>query len=126
MTALIDPIRTPPTEDDRLAADGRRSAGSSVPAAPAGTEGPTSPPGVRPVLDPGWASRVADHGVAILTEPELTALVMVARRSGASEVLIDVVADPDAPVVARQRAFGRIATVIAGRTGLLDTDRPRR
>jgi hypothetical protein len=38
----------------------------------------------------------------------LESLVAAARRSGVSPVLVDVVADPAAPPVARQRALGRV------------------
>ncbi len=42
----------------------------------------------------------------------LDAVVAEARRSQVSSVLVDVLADPAQPDVARQRAFGRVASAL--------------
>jgi len=42
----------------------------------------------------------------------LDALVMEARRAQVSSVLVDILADPGQPDVARLRAFGRLAAAL--------------
>lgn len=107
MTALIDPIHNPMAED-----------GAHVfpdqPRVPAGNPAGGTPRGGRQRSSgPDTSWRVADRGVSALTGPELEALVDAAHRAGAPRVLIEIVTDPAAPYVARQRAFGRIEMAIA-------------
>ena len=45
-------------------------------------------------------------------EHAIRALVRIARQHGVSPVLADLLADPDAPQIVRQRAFGRIAVAL--------------
>lgn len=50
-------------------------------------------------------------------------LVRVARRHGLSPTLATVLADPTAPAVARERAFGRLAATLAAATSAPRPDR---
>jgi hypothetical protein len=73
------------------------------------------------------AARIAPGGIEALTdrvaadgpapvEAELASYARFARRWGANPALVDVMADPGQPAVARQRAFGRIAAELANAT----------
>ena len=53
------------------------------------------------------AERVATHGPAAV-EPELRRFVREARRHNATLLLVAILADPNQPEVARQRAFGQL------------------
>jgi hypothetical protein len=58
------------------------------------------------------AESVAAGGIgAVLAE--LPAVLSMARRQGVADVLVRILADPAAPAVARERAFGRVAAAIA-------------
>jgi hypothetical protein len=46
-------------------------------------------------------------------EPSIRQVVRLARAAGISAVLVDILADPSEPEVARHRAFGRIAAALA-------------
>jgi hypothetical protein len=54
------------------------------------------------------ADRLAAHGPGAV-ERELERFVGHARRQRVTPVLLSILADPDQPDVARERAFGRIA-----------------
>jgi hypothetical protein len=58
------------------------------------------------------AWRIEAHGLSGM-EDVLRRVVHRARNSGASRVLLEVLADAHAPEVARIRAFGRVAMHIA-------------
>jgi hypothetical protein len=58
------------------------------------------------------AERVASAGLEAI-HGDLPQLLAMARRHGVAEVLIRTVADTGAPVVARERAFGRVAAALA-------------
>ena len=61
------------------------------------------------------ATLIAEHGIeAVARSGRLDAVVRAARRAGAFATLVAVVADEDAPAVARERAFGRLATQLTG------------
>lgn len=59
------------------------------------------------------AAAVERDGVAA-HDHELRDVALDARRAGLSPVLASIVADADAPEVARLRAFGRLAAQLAG------------
>jgi hypothetical protein len=46
-------------------------------------------------------------------EVALRPVIRAARAAGVTSVLVDVLADPSEPEVARLRAFGRVATELA-------------
>lgn len=50
-------------------------------------------------------------------EESLQAVALRARAAAVDAVLVDVLADPTAPEVARMRAFGRIAVLLDRRPG---------
>ena len=57
------------------------------------------------------ATLIAEHGIeAVARSGRLDSVVRAARRSGAFATLVAVVADDNAPAVARERAFGRLAS----------------
>ncbi len=57
------------------------------------------------------ATLIAEHGIeAVARSGRLDSVVRAARRAGAFATLVAVVADENAPAVARERAFGRLAT----------------
>ena len=57
------------------------------------------------------ATLIAEHGIeAVARSGRLDPVVRAARRSGAFATLVALVADENAPAVARERAFGRLAT----------------
>jgi hypothetical protein len=58
------------------------------------------------------AERVAGGDLDVDSDA-FVAVVTAARRRLVDEVLIGVLLDPAAPVVARQRAFGRVAAALA-------------
>jgi hypothetical protein len=51
-------------------------------------------------------------------EVALRPVIRAARAAGVSPVLVDVLADPAEPEVARLRAFGRVATELATLTSV--------
>jgi hypothetical protein len=57
------------------------------------------------------ADRLATHGPRAV-EGELVRLVEHARRHRVTPVLLTILADPDQPDVARERAFGRIVAAL--------------
>ena len=57
-------------------------------------------------------------------EVALRQVIHAARVLGVSRTVVDVLADPAAPEVARMRAFGRVATALAAAGAQPDTDRP--
>ena len=54
------------------------------------------------------------HGLDRLLPGLLDRVVARARLAGVAPVLIEILTDPDAPEVARQRALGRIHRQLAG------------
>jgi len=57
------------------------------------------------------AQLIADHGIeAVASSGRLDVVVRAARRAGAFATLVSLVADEKAPAVARERAFGRLAS----------------
>lgn len=68
------------------------------------------------------AAQIAERGIdAGVSSGRLDAFVRAARCAGASSTLVALVADPAAPAVARERAFGLLAVAIAA-----DRSSPRR
>lgn len=67
------------------------------------------------LTDLAW--RLASDGFAG-QESEVRQFTRAARAAGVPAVLVDALADPQQPEVARLRAFGRVAAVLAtvGRT----------
>lgn len=63
----------------------------------------------------GLARRVAESGLAAATPADLNVLAETAEVIGLSPVLGAVLVDPDEPIVARERAFSRIACAVSGR-----------
>ena len=60
------------------------------------------------------ATLIAEHGIAeVARTGRLDPVVRAARRSGAFATLVALVADDNAPAVARERAFGRLATQLS-------------
>jgi len=59
------------------------------------------------------------HGIArcgiTSFEPAVQAVAAAAERAGACSVLVTLLADQDSPRVARERAFGRLASVLVRR-----------
>src|SRR5690606_8408078 len=74
----------------------------------------------RAALD-AMAWRIAEEGIAA-HEPSLAALVAAARTAGIAHTALDVLADTGAPEVARQRAFGLVASAL---TATSEADRVR-
>lgn len=60
------------------------------------------------------AACIADGGIDSATSADLGAVVSAARGAGASEVVITVLVDPTEPAVARERAFAKLVSKIAG------------
>jgi hypothetical protein len=60
------------------------------------------------------AWRIAEHGVSAHLA-EVREFARAARASGVSEAVVAAVLDPDAPEVARQRAFGMAAAALAAK-----------
>jgi len=68
------------------------------------------------------AARIAECGIAAAAaDGRLDAVVDAARHAGASATLVALIADPAAPAVARERAFGLLAVELAA-----DRSSPRR
>lgn len=61
----------------------------------------------RPVLD-DLAHRIAEHGPEAAID-ELAELAVTARAVGLPGPVVDLLLDPHAPVVVRERAFARVA-----------------
>lgn len=64
----------------------------------------------------GLAEAIVTDGFPAHTAA-LTDVVAVARRAGIRPVLVDIVADEGSPVVARQRALGRLIVALASGHG---------
>jgi len=62
------------------------------------------------------AHQLDEHGIAGC-EQSLQAVVRLACAVAIDAVLVDILADPTAPDVARMRAFGRIAVLLERRSG---------
>lgn len=58
-----------------------------------------------------WAARIDADGIGA-HEDLADSLVAAASRYGLCPVLVDVLADPNEPSVARERAFGRLALAL--------------
>lgn len=57
------------------------------------------------------ATLIAEHGIEVVAASgRLEGVVRAARRAGAFATLSALVADDTAPAVARERAFGRLAS----------------
>jgi hypothetical protein len=57
------------------------------------------------------ANLIAEHGIeGVASTGRLDPVVRAARRAGAFATLVALVVDENAPAVARERAFGRLAT----------------
>jgi hypothetical protein len=56
---------------------------------------------------------IDQRGINSIPAAALRELGFVARTAGVSQILADVLVDTSAPTVARQRAFGNIASVLA-------------
>jgi hypothetical protein len=61
-----------------------------------------------------FADTLARSGVDAVPAGVLRAVVVAARRAGASEVVIGVLVDPTEPPAVRERAFGRVAARVVG------------
>lgn len=59
------------------------------------------------------AEAVADQGIDAVDPSLVDAVAARALVLGASTTLVDILVDPDEPAVARIRAFGRLAMVVA-------------
>jgi len=59
---------------------------------------------------------IDQRGINAIPAAALRELGFLARSAGANQVLTDVLADTNAPEIARQRAYGRIASVLADPT----------
>lgn len=59
------------------------------------------------------AETVADQGIDAIDPSLVDAVAARALVLGASTTLVDILVDPDEPAVARIRAFGRLATIVA-------------
>ena len=60
------------------------------------------------------AAQIAERGIdAGVSSGGLDVFVRAARCAGASSTLVTLVADPAEPAVARERAFGLLAVVLA-------------
>ena len=68
------------------------------------------------------ATLIAEHGIeAVAATGRLDVVVRAAQRAGAYATLVAIVADETAPAVARERAFGRLASQL---TTLRSSTRP--
>ncbi len=56
---------------------------------------------------------IDQRGINAIPAAALRELGFLARSAGGSQVLSDVLMDTSAPAVARQRAYGRIASLLA-------------
>ena len=63
----------------------------------------------------GW--RIECRGIGSLTASELAEVATQARDQDLSAVLTGVLIDPDAPLAARERAFGRLALQLTRHRG---------
>ena len=59
------------------------------------------------------AEAVADQGIDAIDPSLVDAVAARALVLGASTTLVDILVDPDEPAVARTRAFGRLAMIVA-------------
>lgn len=59
----------------------------------------------------GW--RIERHGIASVPADELASVAVHAAEQGLAPVLAAVLTDPREPVPARERAFGRLALLLA-------------
>ena len=59
------------------------------------------------------AEAVADQGIDAVDPSLVDAVAARALVLGASTTLVDILVDPDEPAVARIRAFGRVAMIVA-------------
>ncbi len=71
------------------------------------------------------AQEIESHGL-VGHESAIDAVCRAARTAGLSPVLVDVLADPHQPEVARVRAFGMLTARLAGRRAPVPTAEPRR
>lgn len=62
----------------------------------------------------GLARRIAESGLAAATPADLNVLAETAEVIGLNPILGDVLVDPAEPLVARERAFSRIACAVSG------------
>jgi hypothetical protein len=62
----------------------------------------------------GLARRVAESGLAAATPADLNVLAETAQVLGLNPILGEVLVDPAEPIVARERAFSRIACAVSG------------
>ncbi|MEY3734633.1 MAG: hypothetical protein RL347_1992 [Actinomycetota bacterium] len=62
----------------------------------------------------GLARRVAEAGLVAATPADLNVLAETAEVIGLNPVLAEVLVDPSEPIVARERAFSRIACAVSG------------
>jgi hypothetical protein len=109
------PIRPDQRASLRQAAHGTAAPVRRVEPAPARPVGadparPASATGWRAWDEAAWA--IATDGITA-HEQAVTELLAAARSAGVCSVLVDVLADPAEPTVARERAFGRVAAAIA-------------
>lgn len=56
---------------------------------------------------------IDQRGINAIPAAALRELGFLARSAGGSQILSDVLIDTNAPTVARQRAYGRIASLLA-------------
>lgn len=73
----------------------------------------------RQLLD-RFADAIEANGISAVPAELMIALVDVARSVDASPVAIAVLVDPTEPEVVRERAFGRVAIQVVGRSGRID------
>src|SRR5690606_25141730 len=59
------------------------------------------------------AETVADQGIDAIDPSLVDAVAARALVLGANTTLVDILVDPDEPAVARIRAFGRLAMIVA-------------
>ena len=62
----------------------------------------------------GLARRIAESGLSAATSADLTVVAETAEVFGLNPVLAEILVDPAEPVVARERAFSRIACAVSG------------
>lgn len=74
---------------------------------------------IRQLLD-RFADAIEANGISAVPAELMIALVAVARSVDASAVAIAVLVDPTEPEVVRERAFGRVAIQVVGRSGRID------
>ncbi len=75
-----------------------------------------------PELLSRFAAAIETNGIQLVPADLLADLVRAGRAVDASPIAIDVLVDPTEPWVARERAFGLVATQIIGRAGRADSD----